>query len=70
MAEYPTSTLCIAFSGTNRLAAGTPGEVALAVKGALAADDRQQILVFDAVTSRPIDFEYAPSRPGTLERPK
>ncbi|HVJ33839.1 MAG TPA: DUF2239 family protein [Terriglobia bacterium] len=48
---------CIAFSGSRRLAAGRPGDVALAVKAALAADPEQQILVFDAVTSRPIDFD-------------
>lgn len=61
-------TPCIAFSGASRLAAGAPGEVALAVKAALAADDRQQILVFDAVTSRPIDFDLRGSEAEILAR--
>jgi hypothetical protein len=48
---------CIAFSDGKRLAKGSKVDVALAVKAALETDAAQQILVFDAQTSRPIDFD-------------
>lgn len=48
---------CIAFGAGKRLAKGSQIDVALAVKAALDADNAQQILVFDAWTSRPIDFD-------------
>jgi hypothetical protein len=50
-------TDCVAFSNGQRLATGSQLEVALAVKAALDADSAQQVLVFDALTSRPIDFD-------------
>lgn len=59
---------CVAFAGYSFLAAGAPGEVALAVKAALEADDRRSILVFDAQTSRPIDFDLRGDREAILAR--
>jgi len=56
-AETQPDPTCIAFCDGRKLAAGNPGAVALAVKAALAANAEQQILVFDAVTSQPIDFD-------------
>jgi hypothetical protein len=57
MAEAALKSDCIAFCDGKRLAAGAPPEVALAVKAALEIDHARQILVFDAHTSRPIDFD-------------
>lgn len=64
----PEIPICIAFAGQRRLAAGSPGEVALAVKAALAADDRQSILVFDGRTGRPIDFDLRGDAAAILAR--
>lgn len=55
--KIPANPTCIAFCDGRKLVAGSPSEVALAVKAALAANAEQQILVFDAVTSRPVDFD-------------
>lgn len=59
---------CIAFCAGEKLAAGSQSEVALAVKAALEADDRRQILVFDAATSRPIDFDLRGDAAAILRR--
>lgn len=59
---------CIAFSDGRKLAAGSLGEVALAVKAALEAQAEQQILVFDAVTSRPIDLDLRGDAAAILAR--
>jgi len=59
---------CIAFCDGRRLAVGRPGEVALAVKAALVANAAQQILVFDTVTSRPIDFDLRGEAADILAR--
>jgi len=50
-------TSAIAFAGDTRLAAGTPADVAVAVRRHLDADADRPVLVFDAETSRPIDFD-------------
>ncbi len=68
--DTQTETTCIAFCDRRHLAAGSPAEVALAVKAALEADDRRQILVFDAVTSRPIDFDLRGDAAAILARLK
>jgi len=57
MTETALNDDCIAFCDGKRLAAGTPMEVALAVKDAIEIDLARQILVFDARTSQPIDFD-------------
>jgi hypothetical protein len=59
---------CIAFCDGRKLAIGHPGEVALAVKAALAANAAQQILVFDTVTSRPIDLDLRGEAADILAR--
>ena len=59
---------CIAFCEGRKLAVGCLGEVALAVKAALSADAAQQILVFDTVTSRPIDFDLRGEAADILAR--
>lgn len=68
MTDIQGETTCIAFSGPRKLAAGSAGTVALAVKAALAANPAQQILVFDAVTSRPIDFDLRGDAAAILAR--
>jgi hypothetical protein len=55
--DAESETNCIAFDGKTRLASGGLADVALCVKAALDADLERQILVFDAHTSRPIDFD-------------
>lgn len=48
---------CIAFEGTSCLAHGPLGEVALAVKAAVDRGVEREILIFDAVTSRPLEID-------------
>ncbi|HVJ43284.1 MAG TPA: DUF2239 family protein [Dongiaceae bacterium] len=59
---------CIAFCDGEKLAAGSQGQVALAVKAALEADGARQILVFDAATSQPIDFDLRGDAAAILRR--
>jgi hypothetical protein len=59
---------CIAFDGKTRLAVGSLAEVALRVKAALDADMERQILVFDARTSQPIDFDLRGDEAAILAR--
>ena len=70
MAETETQPdpACIAFCDGRKLAAGSPGAVALAVRAALAANAEQQILVFDTVTSQPIDFDLRGDAADILAR--
>ncbi|KFX65925.1 DUF2239 family protein [Paraburkholderia fungorum] len=55
MTPYPAT--CIAFEGHRRIASGTPPEVALAVREVLARGERAPVLIFDTVTSRPVEFD-------------
>jgi hypothetical protein len=66
--ELHSGTTCIAFSDGCKLAAGGLGEVALVMKAALEANPAQQILVFDAITSRPIDFDLRGDAAAILAR--
>ena len=47
---------CIAFAGETRIAKGAAAEVARAAK--LAIQGGESVLVFDARTSRPVDFDF------------
>jgi uncharacterized protein len=70
-------THCTAFQGLNRLASGTPAQVALSVKAALARQPDIPVLVFDDETGRQMDFNLrgtkaevlAPAEAGEAERP-
>lgn len=53
----------IAFAETRRIAQGPLSEVALAVKRALDAGEAAPVLIFDAVTSRPVEVDLR----GTLD---
>lgn len=48
---------CTAFQGPDRLASGSPAQVALAVKVALERRSDSPILVFDDTTGRQMDFD-------------
>jgi len=59
---------CIAFEGVRRLASGALKDVALAVKAAIARDGDASVLVFDDLTSRPIDLDLRGSDSDVLAR--
>lgn len=55
--------VCIAFEGTERIAAGELSQVALKVKAVIDRGERAPVLIFDAVTSEPIEVDFR----GTAE---
>jgi uncharacterized protein len=61
-------TTCTAFAGSKRIASGPPEQVALAVKAALDAKVDHQLLVFDDVSGRPIDFDLRGTPQEVLAR--
>lgn len=54
----PTTKGYTAFAGAERIAAGTLGDVAIAVKGRLNLADRAPILVFNDETGQVVDVDY------------
>jgi hypothetical protein len=48
---------CIAFEGVRRIAEGSLKDVALAVKAVIERGERAPVLVFDALTSQPVEFD-------------
>ena len=62
-----TDTRCIAFAGARCIAAGALVEVALKAKEAIDRG-REPILLFDAVTSEPIDLDFRGTRADLLKR--
>jgi hypothetical protein len=63
-----TATPAIAFASTEKIAAGPLGEVALAAKAALDRVHPQTILVFDRVTSEPIEIDFRGTAADVLAR--
>lgn len=59
---------CTAFDGARRIASGPLAEVALAVKHAADRDPAARILVFDDVTSRPVEIDLRGSEADVLAR--
>jgi hypothetical protein len=51
------SPTCTAFEGHRRIASGALPEVALAVSEVLARGEQAPVLVFDDITSRPVEFD-------------
>jgi uncharacterized protein len=51
------SSTCIAFEGHRRIAAGTLADVALAVREVHTRGEAAPVLVFDDITSRPVEFD-------------
>lgn len=58
----------IAFSRSKRLASGAPRDVAVAVKKHVDAHDADALLIFDAVTSQPIEIDLRGSLASVLKR--
>lgn len=58
----------IAFARSKRLASGTPRDVAAAVKKHVDAHDADALLVFDAITSQPIEIDLRGSLASVLRR--
>ncbi|WP_176059085.1 DUF2239 family protein [Paraburkholderia sp. BCC1876] len=48
---------CTAFEGHRRIASGSLSDVALAVKAVLARGEQAPVLIFDDITSQPIEFD-------------
>ncbi|MFB9121774.1 DUF2239 family protein [Paraburkholderia dipogonis] len=55
MTVHPLS--CTAFEGHRRIASGALADVALSVREVLARGEQAPVLVFDDVTSRPVEFD-------------
>jgi hypothetical protein len=59
---------CIAFEGVRRIAAGRLRDVALAVKQVIQRGEQAPVLVFDAVTSQPVEFDLRGTDDEVLAR--
>lgn len=62
------STTWIAFAGQTRIALGAPKEVATAVKRLVDAHDQTSVLIFDAMSSLPIEVDLRGSLATVLKR--
>ena len=49
---------CIAFSGTKRIASGDLADVARKAKAVLDRDRWAQVLIFDEITSQPVEIDF------------
>ncbi|RPI25333.1 MAG: DUF2239 family protein [Acidobacteria bacterium] len=67
MIQQPEKHL-IAFAGTTRLATGSVREVVRAAKAVVDRGDPVPILIFDAVTSEPMDVDFRGSPEEVLSR--
>lgn len=65
MTEAPT---CTAFLGNTLFAAGTPWDVALAIKHAALPEDGPALLIFDDRTGRAMDFDLRGSDQDVADR--
>lgn len=61
-------TVCTAFVGAKRIAAGRLGEVALAAKAALDADPAAALLIFDDENSAPVEVDFRGSAAAVVAR--
>lgn len=59
---------CIAFEGVHRIAQGPSKDVALAVKKVIERGEQAPVLVFDAVTSQPVEFDLRGTPDDVLAR--
>lgn len=53
----PPISTCTAFEGHRRIASGSLPEVALAVKAVLTRGEQAPVLIFDDITSQPVEFD-------------
>lgn len=65
-----TNAYCrwIAFARAKRLAVGAPQEVARAVKSFVDTEGQDSVLIFDAVTSEPVELDLRGSESAVLDR--
>jgi hypothetical protein len=63
-----STATCTAFEGVRRIASGTLSEVALAVKAVAERDGGAAVLIFDDLSSRPIDMDLRGSASDVLAR--
>ena len=66
--KSPTDRVCIAFSGTKRIAEGDLLDVALTVKKRMQKPGAESVLIFDAMTSAPIEIDLRGSAENVLKR--
>ncbi|MFM0042117.1 DUF2239 family protein [Paraburkholderia sediminicola] len=66
MTTHPAT--CTAFEGYRRIASGALSEVALAVREVLARGEQAPVLIFDDITSRPVEFDLRGSPEEILVR--
>lgn len=66
MTTHPVT--CTAFEGVRRLASGALKDVALAAKAATDRDGGASVLIFDDLTSRPIELDLRGSASDVLAR--
>lgn len=63
-----TQPTWIAFAGTKRIAFGRPRDVARTVKSFIDSERQDSILIFDAVTSHPVELDFRGSMSAVLDR--
>ncbi len=68
LAAGPELLHCIAFAGLRRIASGELPEVALKTKRVIERAERAPILIFDKVTSRPIEIDFRGTSADVLRR--
>jgi uncharacterized protein len=59
---------CTAFEGVRRIASGARAEVALAVKRVIERGEQAPVLVFDDLTSQPVEFDLRGTDADVLAR--
>jgi len=58
---------CTAFAGSERIASGSPGDVAAACKALLDAGETRPVLIFDDATAHPVEMDFR-GTPDEMER--
>jgi hypothetical protein len=64
----PQAGTCTAFEGVRRIASGAPEEVALVVRQVVERGEQAPVLVFDDVTSQPVEFDLRGTAAEVLAR--
>jgi hypothetical protein len=58
----------VAYSGSRRIASGKPAEVARKTKKLLDQNESASILIFDAITSRPVEIDWRGTAQDVVDR--
>ena len=59
---------CTAFAGSERIATGSPRQVARAAKAAIDGGDARGVLIFDDATARPVEMDFRGTVQNVLDR--